>query len=278
MTEKYPPYSVLMTVYSKESPQNLGVSVECMFDQTVSPDEFVLVKDGPLSEGLENKILELQQRHPNLKTFALEKNVGAGLASKYGIPLCTNEYIARMDSDDYSIPTRIQEEFDAMSEHNVDMVGSVIEEFVGSIDNVVAHRILPESNDQIRLFAKARSPIAHSAVLYKKSQVLACGSYEKYRVAEDMILFSKMLKNGVTAYNVQHPLVYMRVNPNFYKRRGGFRYFGKIMQTNLFLLLSVKWMPLHIFAIRSAALTVNCFAPNSVRRFLYNTFLRKRKA
>jgi glycosyltransferase involved in cell wall biosynthesis len=264
-----------MSVYHKEIPENLVISVESMFKQTVLPDEFLLIEDGYIPDDLKKKICELQQKYPNLHVHSLQKNVGAGLASRYGIPLCKNEYIARMDSDDYSVPTRIQEEFDAMFEHHVDMVGCVIDEFVGDTTNVVAHRMLPENDADIRRFSRARSPIAHSAVLYKKSQVLACGSYEKFRIAEDMIVFAKMLKQGAKAYNIQHPLVYMRVSTNFFKRRGGFRYFCKIMQTNLFLVACVKWMPLHIFAIRSAALSFSCFAPNFLREFFYKKILRK---
>ncbi len=271
----YPPYSVLMSVYQKESPENLEISVESMFNQTVHPDEFILIEDGYVPDNLKRKICELKQKHPDLRVHSLEKNVGAGLASRYGIPLCKNEYIARMDSDDYSVPTRVQEEFDAMFEHQVDMVGCVIDEFIGNTNNVVAHRMLPEKNEDIRKFSKARSPIAHSAVLYKKSQVLGCGSYEKFRIAEDMIVFAKMLKQGVKAYNIQHPLVYMRVSPSFFKRRGGLRYFCQIMQTNLFLVVCVKWMPLHIFAIRSAALSFSCFAPNCLREIVYKKILRK---
>lgn len=271
----YPKYSVLMSVYEKESADNLRVSIESMFAQTVPLDEFILVIDGPISKGLEKEIEFQKKCHPEIKSFVLEKNVGAGLASKFGILHCSNEYIARMDSDDYSIPTRIQEEFDALFKHNVDFVGCVIDEFVGSISNVVSRRILPETNKQINKYSKSRSPVAHSAVLYKKKQVLACGNYEKFRYGEDMILFSKMLKMGYKAYNIQHPLVYMRVSENFFQRRGGFRYFFKITQTNIFLALKIRWMPLSSFLLREWCLMASCFVPNKLRIFIYKNLLRK---
>lgn len=275
MMNNYPKYTVLMSVYSKEISTNLIISIESMFNQTILPDEFLLIKDGPLTKELDTTISNLQKKYSNLKVYSLPKNVGAGVASNYGIPLCSNEYIARMDSDDYSIPTRIQESFDAMFKYDVDMVGSVIDEFVGNIENVIAHRMLPETDVEIRKFSKARSPIAHSAVLYKKSQVLACGNYENYSIAEDFILFAKMLKSGVKAYNIQHPLVFMRVSPNFFKRRGGFLYFCKIMKANKFLALNLKWMPLRILIVRTLGLAFTCFAPNIFREAFYKKFLRK---
>ncbi len=42
-------YSVLMSVYAKEKPEYLQEAIESMLEQTVMPDEFVIVKDGVLS-------------------------------------------------------------------------------------------------------------------------------------------------------------------------------------------------------------------------------------
>ena len=43
-------YSVLMSVYAKEKPKYLSQSIDSMLAQTVPPDQFVLVKDGPLTD------------------------------------------------------------------------------------------------------------------------------------------------------------------------------------------------------------------------------------
>ena len=50
MAEKY---SVLMSVYYKEKPQYLKLAIQSMLDQTVAPDEFIIVKDGPLTDELD---------------------------------------------------------------------------------------------------------------------------------------------------------------------------------------------------------------------------------
>ena len=49
---KYPKYSALMSVYSKETCDNLKQSIDCVLNQTVKCDELVLVEDGPLSDEL----------------------------------------------------------------------------------------------------------------------------------------------------------------------------------------------------------------------------------
>ena len=55
--EKFPPYSVLMSVYYKENPEWLKISIDSMLNQTILPSEFVLVEDGPLTEELD-KVIE----------------------------------------------------------------------------------------------------------------------------------------------------------------------------------------------------------------------------
>ena len=49
-------FSVLISVYAKELPENLRQSLESIFHQELPPDEVVLVEDGPLTAGLHEVI------------------------------------------------------------------------------------------------------------------------------------------------------------------------------------------------------------------------------
>ncbi len=271
----YPPYSVLLSVYKSEKPEWLSIALDSMFAQSIKPAEVVLVEDGPLTNELYAVISTYKAKFPEtFKTVPLKKNVGLGLALKEGVLACSCEYIARMDTDDYSVPTRIEEEFNVMFEKKVDMVGSIIYEFVDSIDNVVSHRMLPETSEQIYRFAKKRTPIAHPSVLFKKSFVLACGNYENCYLAEDFAIFVNLLRIGAKGYNIQKPLVYMRVSKDFYKRRGGWKYLKAMLGFNK-KLFNMGWVGPKDFLIRSAMNCVVCLMPNIVRNFVYKKLLRK---
>ena len=271
----YPPYSVLLSVYKSEKPEWLSMAVDSMFAQTVKPAEVLLVEDGPLTDELYAVISTYKAKYSEtFKTYPLKKNVGLGLALKEGVLACSNEYIARMDTDDYSVPTRIEEEFNVMFEKKVDMVGSIIYEFVDSIDNVVSHRMLPETSEQIYKFAKKRTPIAHPSVLFRKKQVLACGNYENCYLAEDFAIFVNLLRIGAKGYNIQKPLVYMRVSKDFYMRRGGWKYLKAMLGFNK-KLFSIGWVGPKDFLIRSAMNCTVCLMPNVVRNFVYKKLLRK---
>lgn len=60
-------YTVLMSVYYKEKPEYLSLSIESMLNQTVKPDEFIIVKDGPLTTELDEVINNFVTAYP--KTF-----------------------------------------------------------------------------------------------------------------------------------------------------------------------------------------------------------------
>ena len=102
-------YSVLISVYYKEKAEYLIECLESMVHQTVQPSEIVIVKDGKLTAELEDVLTKYKTKYQRLFKFVcLEKNVGLGLALAEGIKNCSHELIARMDSDDISIPNRCE--------------------------------------------------------------------------------------------------------------------------------------------------------------------------
>lgn len=275
MKKTYPPYSVLLSVYKSEHSDWLAFALDSMFAQTVPPAEVLLVQDGPLTSKLYETIEIYKHRYPTVfKTFSLPRNMGLGLALRHGVLACQYEYIARMDTDDYSAPSRIEEEFDAMFEKNVDMVGCIIDEFIDDPQNVVSHRFLPETHDAIYRFAKKRTPIAHPSVLFKKSLLIKCGNYEDYFLAEDFAIFVNLLRIGAKGYNIQKTLVSMRVSKDFYNRRGGFRYLKAMLDFNRNL-LRIGWVSYKDFFVRSSMNCIVCLMPNTLRNFVYRRFLRK---
>ena len=102
-------YSILMSVYYKEKPEYLSESIQSMLHQTVPPDDYVLVCDGPLTPGLDQVIDHFVHQEKGLfQVIRLEKNQGLGNALNAGMKYCKNDLVARMDSDDISLPERCE--------------------------------------------------------------------------------------------------------------------------------------------------------------------------
>jgi glycosyltransferase involved in cell wall biosynthesis len=276
MDNRIPPYSVLMSVYAKEKPEYLKCSIQSMLDQTVPADEFVLVEDGPLPDELKSVIAGFVKDNPGLfHIISLPKNMGLGSALARGIQECRNEFIARMDSDDYSVPERCEKELDCfLKEPNLDMVACNVKEFKEDLSDVTTCRIMPETQDEIIRYSRRRCPLIHPTVIYKKSAVLRSGNYRQIR-CEDYDLFLRMLQNNCQCYNLQEFLLYFRINRGSYERRGGMKYMKTMISFR-------KDMYRHglcsigDFLISAGAQCIVCLLPGSVRGALYRNLLRNK--
>ena len=268
-------YSVLMSVYKKESAENLRQAMESIENQTVKPDDFVLMCDGPLTseldEVIQEKVLKLGSV---LNVIRLKENVGLGAALNTGIRKCKHELVARMDSDDISLPDRCERQLDIFKKYpEVSVCSGTIEEFVGNVHNITGKRIVPEKNKDIVQFAKKRCPYNHPCVMYKKSAVIDSGSYRQ-ELLEDYYLWIRMILHGYQGYNIQETLLYMRAPSDMYKRRSGWKYAKQQVALLKFMKDSGFTSSLQYYK-NVIIRTGSALAPNWIREMMFKTFLRK---
>jgi len=270
--QKKAPYSVLMSVYEKETADNLRQSVESIFAQTVLPSEFVLVIDGKIGAELQCEVAQLSEKY-KIKEVYLPCNLGLGPALNMGLKHCSNEIVARMDSDDIAMPERIEKQLALLEQTGADIVSCAVLEFEGSVENITATKTVPQTHEEILSYVRRRNPFNHPAVVYKKSVITSLGGYEDYKFFEDYELFARALSKGYKGANLKQPLLYMRAGNAMYSRRGGRQYvscirrFYKKMQS--LGLCSAKDKLLCVFPRIIIAL-----APSFLRRFIYKTLLR----
>lgn len=214
-------YSVLMSIYKNEKPEYFKLSIDSMLNQSLMPDQIVIVKDGELTEELNIFIDKIKQKQPDLFTIvSLKENVGLGIALNEGLKVCRNELVARMDTDDISLKERCRlqvEEF--IKDKDLSIVGSVIDEFYDEPKNIISARVVPANYEDIMKFSKRRNPFNHPSVMYKKNDVLKCGGYGEFRRNQDFDLFVRMLNSGFKAKNINESLLLFRANRDNIKRR-----------------------------------------------------------
>lgn len=270
-------YSVLMSVYYKDNPTWLIESIESILNQTKKTNDFVLVEDGKLPIALEDIITSYEKKYSKIfNVIRLEKNMGLGPALATGIKECKNEWVARMDSDDYSIPTRIEKQLEYIEKNqNTDIIGSSIAEFIDSIENIQSYRILPTDHNDLLKFSKGRNPFCHPSVMFKKTSVLNAGNFRTYHLVEDYDLWTRMIKNGAICHNIKDILVYMRINPEFFKRRGGIKYAKSLIKFKFECYKNGTYSLFQFIKTAGATLIVSLM-PNFVRGFIYKRILRKR--
>ncbi len=269
-------YSVLMSLCSKEQARHLRRSIESMINQTVAPDQIVIVKDGPLTPELEEVLHEYVCACPGLFTVAVsERNLGLGPALELGLRQCRNEMVARMDADDVSLPTRCELQLrEFHKDPSLSVLGGVISEFVGDEKNIVGKRVVPTEQAEICKFLETRCPFNHVSVMFRKSEVMKAGGYRKWPWNEDYYLWIRMFTAGCRFGNLRDSLVNVRVGEDMYKRRGGWEYFRSEAALQKYMLdqgVIGRRRYLMNLAIR---FVVQLLLPVRVRAFVFRRFAR----
>lgn len=268
-------YSVLMSVYEKEQAEYFRASILSMLNQSVLTDDFVIMCDGPLTEEVEEVLAEMKQEHPDLfRIVHLDENRGLGIALQKGVTYCKNELIARMDSDDISVPDRCEKQLAVFANQDVDIVGGNIEEFVEDISKPTATRKVPCTDAEIKAFAKRRNPFNHPTIMFRKSAVKEAGNYEDCKGFEDYYLWARMLKCGMRGCNLPETLVYMRTSAGMYARRGSLSYAVLGVKAR-WKIHRIGFSSLTDFLISAGGQVVMSIVPLRMRQFFYGKFLRK---
>ncbi|WP_449623025.1 glycosyltransferase family 2 protein [Robertmurraya sp. Marseille-Q9965] len=269
-------FSVLMSVYHKEKPLFLKESLESTINQSLPPNEIVLIEDGKLTEELYSVLDDFEMRFPSIvKRIPLEKNMGLGLALQRGVLECSNEIIARMDTDDICHPNRFEKQIQFFkNQPDAEVLGTWIGEFDEHYTDITSTRKVPTDYEEIKEYAKKRCPLNHMTVMYKKSSVIKAGNYQPFLLNEDYYLWIRMLDKGIKIYNLPEILVYARTGREMFQRRGGLSFFKKEVQLQnefrkMKFISSVQFI--ENILVRGAVRIL----PNSLRGFIYLKLLRR---
>lgn len=270
------PFSVAISVYKSDDPKFFDRALFSITEmQTIKPDEIVLVVDGPVCEELNRVIEKYEHLYSIFHIIRLEKNGGLGNALKIAVENSKYDLIARMDSDDVSLPTRFEQQLKYFEEYpEVDIVGGDITEFIGDESNIVGKRVVPKTNEEIREYMKKRCALNHVSVMYKRDAVQGAGGYQDWFCNEDYYLWIRMWLNHAVFANTGSILVNVRVGKEMYQRRGGWKYFKSEAKLQSFMLKKgVIRVPRYLVNV-SERLILQVLMPNKVRGFLFQKLAR----
>ena len=264
-----------MSVYKNEKVEYFVQAVDSLLNQTIQPEQIVLVRDGGVYEELQNTIDKYVNDYPDVFTYLpLEQNGGLGNALRYGLTYCRNELIGRMDTDDISVPDRFEKQLEFMKNNPcVDIVGGNISEFTNDPTEIVDYRIVSQTHEDICVYLKSRSPFNHVTVMFKKSALEKAGSYESFYLFEDWYLWVKMYLSGAKFANINVVLVNVRIS-DMANRRGGMKYYRSCVK----LLNYMKKNNVIGFGKYAKTCVVRfcgyVLLPNKMREWAYKKFLR----
>lgn len=219
-------FSVCMSVYQNDKPENFFIALNSIIQQSLPPDEIVLVVDGPISTELEKNVNCLCKVNIPSKVIRLKENQGHAVARQTGIENASYDLIAIMDSDDISKFDRFEKQIECFNKDtNLSVLGGQISEFIDNEENIIGIRKVPLKNHEIQRYLRVRCPMNQMTVMMRRKDVLEAGGYLTWFCNEDYYLWIRMLQKGYKFRNLPDRLVSVRVGEEMYSRRGGIKYF-----------------------------------------------------
>lgn len=276
MNNDEPKFSVLISVYKKENARFFDECLDSLYTQTVKADEWVIVKDGPLTEELDAVIEKYKNEGVNIKEVALPRNRGLGYALSVGIKECSNELVARMDTDDICVSNRFElqvKEF--KNDPELELCGGKILEFEDDVNHPIAERRVPLARDEIVKYHRKRNAFNHMTVMYKRSSVINAGNYKGFLFMEDYVLWLDMLRHGVKCKNIDEYLCNVRTNKDMVARRGGYDNYKRYKIARKYA-YKLKFISYYDYVKMNFIQFAVCMMPKSLRKFIYFGFIHKK--
>ncbi len=191
--------SVLMPIY-KTKEAYLRTAIESILNQTFTNFEFLILDDCP-NDTRENIVKSYKDSR--IKYIQNPKNMGITQSRNKLIEMAQGEYLATMDHDDISLPTRFAKQVAYLDGHkDVGVVGCLAETFPKHLD--LCH---PEKDEEIKAALTSRCAILHPASMIRKSVLIEnkIRYEERYTPAEDYHLWLQLM-DYTNFYNIQEVL------------------------------------------------------------------------
>lgn len=271
--------SVLMSVYAKDNYEHLKKAIDSVgLNQTLKPNQIVIVKDGPVSIQISETIDECRKKVPDINFTIVEKEFNQGLAAALnnGLMVCENEWIARMDADDISTNERFAKQAEYISGHpGISVLGTCISEFEENENILIRKRIVPAEHSDICAMAKTRNPVNHVSVIMKKEAVIKAGGYsEDFGTLEDYKLWLDLILHGYKFHNLSECLVKVRIGNGFISRRSDKRSIDDWCKMQEYM-VSHKFISKKKAALNNITMRIFTYLPMEMKNIAYNYVLRK---
>lgn len=234
--------AVVLPVYKKDKVDYLSKAVESILYQTYKNIHLYIGVDGPVGDDLREN-LHLLEKQNTVSVVWFEENRGLACVLNDLLDICFKdgyEYIARMDADDISEPSRFEKQVEFLDNHpEIDVVGGAIDEIDEKGNSRQKRIIYPETPEECRAFFAKRNPHAHPAVMFRKSffDKLNGKKYRpEYRQNQDTMLWFDGLMAGTQQANIPDVVLKFRMTDTmFKKRRNGWAFAKKQFHDRLMI-------------------------------------------
>lgn len=178
--------SVIMSTYNNQS--SVGYAIESVLNQTYKDIELLIMNDGSIDNTKE--VLGKYLNNEKVKIFTNKENIGLTKSLNILINESKGNFIARQDSDDISIDSRLEKQLNFIKKHNLDACTT-------RAINMQSRKLVPGLSYYLPyiLSTKFKNPFIHGTLMIKTDLIKNLMYDEEYYFAQDYALFLNLIKN-----------------------------------------------------------------------------------
>lgn len=202
--------SVLLPIY-KERTEWIRLAIESILFQTFSDFELIIIDDNP--EDTRNKLLIQEYQLQDCRVVALlnDFNIGLQASLNKGVKIVRGEYVARMDADDVSIPTRFEKQVSFLDTHSDYGICGTNAIGIDKDGKKIRKIVLPSSDEALKSWQLFFVPFIHPSTMIRANLLKEKQYDEEVKTAEDADLWLR-LKDKTKFYNIPEYLLYYRIH------------------------------------------------------------------
>lgn len=203
--------SVLMSVYN-EPLDWIQLAIDSILNQTFTDFEFIIINDKPDRLDLKELLERNAAKDSRIRIHTNPENIGLTKSLNVGLKLCTGKYIARMDADDISLPTRFAKQVAYMDEYPDVIVCGCNVRFIGK-KSIFLYSCLFEEDIDIRGQMLTNSGLAHPTVMIRRNTLVQNNIQydESFLSAQDYKLWAQLSEFG-KFHNLPQKMLLYRIS------------------------------------------------------------------
>lgn len=199
------PVTVILPCYN--SGKSIANAISSIINQTFINWELIVVDDASTDESVQ--VLN-GFKDERIKLIQLKANGGYPVAMNAGIAVAKGKYIARMDADDVSAPTRLQEQIKALELHPHASFCGVARYRITPGGKRYADKKMPENYYKTETWEnlmQGNRIFTDPSVMMEKEKALAVGGYRSFqRSGMDVDLWLRMMEKFGSCITITKPL------------------------------------------------------------------------
>lgn len=206
--------SIIMSTYN-EKYEDLNIAINSILNQTYNNIEFIIVIDNPNNLKIKKQLINHMKKDNRIILIQNNQNIGLVKSLNRALEVAKGRYIARMDADDISEPTRIEKQVKYLQNNeNIYLVGTNIE-MIDEENNIIPkNNIFIKGNKNIAKAMRFGNCLAHPTWMFRRELLSKVNSYRDIPFAEDYDFLIRTILNGFEIDNIDEKLLKYRIRKN----------------------------------------------------------------